>query len=55
MFGRGADVMQKGAASSSTAQPAAAAAAPPPLPLRCALTHKFFSFFSIFLSGLIRQ
>ena len=45
MFGRGADVMQKGAASSSTAQPAAAAPLPPPL--RCALTHKFF-FFSIF-------
>ena len=46
MFGRGADVMQKGVASSSTAQPAAA---PPPLPppLQCALTHKFF-FFSIF-------
>ena len=30
MFGRGADVMQKGAASSSTAQPAAAAAPRPP-------------------------
>ena len=45
MFGRGADVMQKGAASSSTAQPAAAPPLPPPL--RCALTHKFF-FFSIF-------
>ena len=47
MFGRGADVMQKGAASISTAQPAAAAAPPLPPPLRCALTHKFF-FFSIF-------
>jgi len=46
MFGRGADVMQKGAASSSTAQPAAAAA--PPLPLRCALTHKFFFFLVFF-------
>ena len=46
MFGRGADVMQKGGASSSTAQPATAAPPLPPL-LRCALTHKFF-FFSIF-------
>ena len=45
MFGRGADVMQKGVVSSSTAQPPPAAEAPPPL--RCALTHKFL-FFSIF-------
>ena len=42
MFGRGADVMQKGVASSSTAQPPAVAEAPP---LRCALTHKFFLVF----------
>ena len=52
MFGRGADVMQKGAASSSTPQPAATAPSLPP-PLRCALTHKFF-FLVFFLSGLIQ-
>ena len=44
MFGRGADVMQKGAAAAGCAVELDAAAPPPPLPLRCALTHKFFFF-----------
>ena len=51
MFGRGADVMQKGAASSSTAQPAAAATPLPPP----SSVHSHISFFWYFLSGLIRQ
>ena len=46
MFGRGADVMQRGVASSSRAQPAAA---PPPLPPPSGVhSHISFSFLVFF-------
>ena len=54
MFGRGADVMQKGDASSSTAQPAAAAAPlPPPSGVHSHISFSFLVFFEWSNSSVI--
>ena len=54
MFGRGADVMQKGAASSSTAQPPAAAAPrPPPSGVHSHISFYFLVFFEWSNSSVI--
>ena len=53
MFGRGADVMQKGAASGSTAQPAAAAPLPPPSGVHSHISFSFLVFFEWSNSSVI--